>query len=179
MPRRFPHSLFQRRFTTPGTQCAAGFASRKLSPCSLGCRRTRIMGILAKVFTTNVDFSRSHCRAFNAKRRFIVVSVQVARLSPSPRAEAPKWEFPPFGGTQLSHNFRFVASGPARRGAANRKVDSRLSEQVVILAMARMCHNWRIMRRKFRENANLSTQHGGNALPFLSIHSRASQLLSF
>jgi len=58
--RQFLYSLFECRFTAPGTQCAFGSASRKLSPCSLGCRQLKIMGILAKVFTPNVDFSWSH-----------------------------------------------------------------------------------------------------------------------
>lgn len=58
--RQFLYSLFECRFTAPGTQCAFGSAPRKLSPCSLGCRQLKIMGILAKVFTPNVDFSRSH-----------------------------------------------------------------------------------------------------------------------
>jgi len=55
----------------PGGQCAAAATLPAFLSADAG---TRIMGVLAKVFTANVDFSRSPGHAFNAKGRFIAVS---------------------------------------------------------------------------------------------------------
>lgn len=78
--RQFLYSLFECRFTAPGTQCAFGSASRKLSSCSLGCRQLKIMGILAKVFTPNVDFSRSHTPRHSALKDVLSSYPQVRAL---------------------------------------------------------------------------------------------------
>lgn len=91
--RQFLYSLFECRFTVPGAQCAFGSASRKLSPCSLGCRRLKIMGILAKVFTPNVDFSRLHTPRHSTLKDVLSSYPQVRSTAIVKTETPPKWRF--------------------------------------------------------------------------------------
>lgn len=118
--RQFLYSLFECRFTAPGTQCAFGSASRKLSPCSLGCRQLKIMGILAKVFTPNVDFSRSHTPRHSTLKDVLspypqVRSTATVKTERGDEQAPPKWRFRHWRHNS-SRNFQFVLSrGPLSR----------------------------------------------------------------
>lgn len=102
------------RFTAVGTMCFWLCFAETFPVFSLGCRRLRIMGILAKVFTPNVDFSRSHGRAFMLKD--VLSPYPQVRSAAAAKTGAEKHRNGDSVARQLHRNFQFVLSrGPFLR----------------------------------------------------------------